>query len=392
MGLAVALLTLTAPRLIARQAPAQPPAAAPADASQAVVGNIARAPVVLDGEPLFLVRGVSAYPAEQRAREIAARLEAVAMDRAIDVASLGTEQEPRAVWIVAGGDRLLAVLDEDAALERSAPLTLAQAYLPRIRAAIEAYRRDREPARLWRSTLYTFGATLILFAAAYAGRRVVRGLRATLQRRYEARVQDVQIQAFQIVRAQQIWRALTGILNFGWTMAVLAMAVVFLRYVFSLFPWTRGLGYRLVAILIDPLRTMATGLVAEVPDLAFLVVLILITRYVLRMVHLFFTGVASGTVTLHEFDPEWAWPTYRLLRLFIIALGIVVAYPYIPGSQSDAFKGLTLFIGVVFSLGSSSLIGNIIAGYSMTYRRAFKIGDRVRLVSTSVQSSGCGRK
>ena len=94
---------------------------------------------------------------------------------------------------------------------------------------------------------------------------------------------------------------------------------------------------------------------------------------------LFFENVAAGRVTLRDFDADWAMPTYKLVRLLIIALALVVAYPYIPGSDTDAFKGISLFVGVMFSLGSSSFIANIIAGYSMTYRRAFKVGDRVKV-------------
>ena len=86
-----------------------------------------------------------------------------------------------------------------------------------------------------------------------------------------------------------------------------------------------------------------------------------------------------GSVTLASFDPEWAQPTYKIIRVGMIAFGLIVAYPYIPGSHSDAFKGVSIFLGVVLSLGSTSAISNIIAGYMMTYRRAFKVGDRVRI-------------
>ena len=84
-------------------------------------------------------------------------------------------------------------------------------------------------------------------------------------------------------------------------------------------------------------------------------------------------------MTLKNFDADWAAPTYKIVRLGIVAFGLIVAYPYIPGSESEAFKGVSLFIGIVFSLGSSSAIANIIAGYMMTYRRAFKVGDRVKI-------------
>jgi small-conductance mechanosensitive channel len=92
--------------------------------------------------------------------------------------------------------------------------------------------------------------------------------------------------------------------------------------------------------------------------------------------------VERGRVTLGRFDPEWAQPTYKIVRVAIVAFGLIVAYPYIPGSQSAAFRGVSLFIGVVFSLGSSSAVSNIIAGYMMTYRRAFKVGDRIKVGNT----------
>jgi len=109
------------------------------------------------------------------------------------------------------------------------------------------------------------------------------------------------------------------------------------------------------------------------------VILFWIVRVVLRMIYLFFDAVARGSITLVGFQPEWAWPTYKIVRLALVAFGLIVAYPYIPGSQSAAFKGVSLFLGVVFSLGSSSAISNMIAGYMMTYRRAFRIGDRVQI-------------
>jgi small-conductance mechanosensitive channel len=94
---------------------------------------------------------------------------------------------------------------------------------------------------------------------------------------------------------------------------------------------------------------------------------------------LFFGAVDRGTVRLGKFDREWAWPTYRIVRLFVLALVAAVAFPAIPGSNSEAFRGISIFLGVVFSLGASGVVGNIIAGYSMIYRRTFKIGDRVKI-------------
>jgi small-conductance mechanosensitive channel len=151
------------------------------------------------------------------------------------------------------------------------------------------------------------------------------------------------------------------------------------QYVLSLFPWTRFISSSLLEYFIKPFGDFGIALVNFIPDLAFLVVIFFITRYFLKILKLFFYGIRQGTITFTGFDPEWAVPTYKIVRILLIAFAIIVAYPYIPGSDSDAFKGVSLFIGILFSLGSSSLIGNLMAGYSMTYRKTFKKGDMVKI-------------
>jgi small-conductance mechanosensitive channel len=124
---------------------------------------------------------------------------------------------------------------------------------------------------------------------------------------------------------------------------------------------------------------MGKGVVSSIPSLVFLALLVLVTRYVLKTLHLMFGAIEQGAVKLKGFDRDWTWPTYRIVRLLVLAFAVVVAFPYIPGSSSEAFKGVSLFLGIIFSLGSTSIIANIIAGYSMTYRRAFRVGDRIKV-------------
>jgi small-conductance mechanosensitive channel len=337
------------------------------------------AQVVIDGETLFSVRGVTAHPAERRARQIGDRIRALAANPNIQAKSLTLEDHPGATWILADGQRIMAVFDEDAAIEEMARGPLAGLYSARIGNAIEAYRRDRRPGLLWLCALYALGMTVVLFLTAKLGRRIVARLRAGFERRYGARIEGIEDRALHMVKVEQVWRALAGLLNLAWGLGIAVIVYVYLTHLLALFPWTRGFARSLFAIAIDPLRTMGSGLVGMIPNLVFLAILIVITRYALKMTRILFDGVANATVTLNGFDPEWAWPTYRLVRFLVIAFAVVVAYPEIPGSGSDAFKGVSLFVGIIFSLGSSSLIGNLIAGYSMTYRRAFRLGDRVKI-------------
>jgi small-conductance mechanosensitive channel len=125
--------------------------------------------------------------------------------------------------------------------------------------------------------------------------------------------------------------------------------------------------------------TIGKAILNYLPSLFFLLVIFIVTRYLLKLIKLFFTGVSHGDIIIKSFYPDWAIPTFKLLRLFIVVFALILSYPYIPGSQSLAFKGVSVFVGVLVSLGSSSFIGNIIAGYSMTFRRAFKKGDLIEV-------------
>jgi small-conductance mechanosensitive channel len=154
---------------------------------------------------------------------------------------------------------------------------------------------------------------------------------------------------------------------------------IYLNTLLGLYPWTRPVAIILFDLVMNPIQSLWKGFLGSLPDLVFLAVLFLIVRYILKLIRTFFKGIETGRIKLQNFDSDWAEPTYRILRLLVIAFSIVVAYPYIPGSDSGAFKGVSLFLGVIFSLGSSSFIANMMAGMAMTYRGAFKEGDRVRI-------------
>jgi small-conductance mechanosensitive channel len=371
--LALAVLA-TAP--VQAQAP-QPAAAAPTAEDAGAIPPTAA--VVVDGFTLFHVRGVSAYPAEQRADNISRRIAEIADDPSVSADSLTVAASADYDEILAGSRRVMVVFDSDARIEGVRRANLARANAQGIRTAIERYRRDREPARLTDAALKSVGATLALAALLVGLVWLRRRLRARVEARYRTRVKGVQVSTFQFVRAERVWQAVIGVGTVAWAVAALVAAYLYLQYVLTSFPWTRGLGLGLADMIAVPLRFLIDGAISTFPKLVFLAVFVFITRYLLKIVRLFFDAVGARTVTFGSFDPEWAMPTYKLVRMLIVALAVVVAYPYVPGAQTDAFKGVSLFIGVVFSLGSSSFIGNVIAGYSMTYRQTFRAGDIVKI-------------
>jgi small-conductance mechanosensitive channel len=128
-----------------------------------------------------------------------------------------------------------------------------------------------------------------------------------------------------------------------------------------------------------PLTAIEKAILTHIPNVVFIVIIVIIVRYILKLMKYFFQAVEKGNITFSGFYPEWSKPTYKILSYLVIAFFVVVAYPYIPGSDSQAFKGISIFVGVLFSLGSQSAVSNMIAGFALTYRRAFKVGDRVKI-------------
>ncbi len=337
--------------------------------------------VVIDGVELFRVRGVGAYPASQRAADVTRRIIAVADDPSLDVSTIRVEESELGSRITVGDGTLAIIVmtETDARLEETTATTLARIYMSRVSGAVTTYRELRMPDRLLRSALRAAGATLLLIALLMAGRWIFRRLDGVISRRLETQVERLRIQSFRLLSVDQTLYLLRGLLRGLRIAAILTVLSVYLTSTLSLFPWTRGLAFGFLDLFLDPLATMARAALAAVPDLVFLAVLALVTRLLLRLIRAFFLEIDRKSVVFEKFDSDWAMPTYRLVRILVIGLALVAAFPSLPGSDTGAFQSVSLFIGVLVSLGSSSIIGNIIAGYTMTYRRAFRDGDRIRV-------------
>ena len=336
-------------------------------------------PVRIDGAVLFPVSGIQSYPAEERARTIEKRIRDVAADPAITTDAIVVVESDHSTDITAGTRLIMSVVDADGQREGIQRQLLVKIYLEKIRTAVENYRKDRSARSLLTAAFYAVLATAAIILATIILLRLFRRLHAVLERRYRARIDALHIQSLEIVHAQRIWTTIIGAFKAIQNVFLLVLLYFYLNLLLSFFPWTRYLAANLLSYVLSPLTSMGRAFVAFIPDLIVIVIVVVITRYVLKLLHMIFTSIEKGTVTLSGFEPEWARPTYKIIRLFILVFSVVVVYPYIPGSESAAFKGISLFLGIVFSLGSSSAISNVIAGYSLTYRRAFKVGDRVKI-------------
>ncbi len=180
-------------------------------------------------------------------------------------------------------------------------------------------------------------------------------------------------------REKHILTFLIRILKISFTITFL---IFYLPFLFSLMPQTKEYADIVLGYIKKPLLFLYEGLVGFIPNLFFIVVIFFVTKYLLRFLKYVTSELEREAVRLEGFHADWARPTFNLLRVFIIAFSFIIVFPYIPGSDSPAFKGMSIFFGVLFSLGSTSAISNIVAGVVITYMRPFKVGDRVQIGDT----------
>ena len=336
------------------------------------------APVVVDGRTLFELRGVSSYPAKRRAARVRAQILTLARTPSFEPAELTVVELPLESRLVAPGRIVVRLVDADAEPEGVTRHVLAEVYAQQVRQAVTSYRTARTRQALvdaaWRAVLATVLALLLVLGVW----RLNRALKRRLDRRL-ARWTSGGVTSFEVVRAERIQAVARAVLFLIRAVTLFLLLYLYVGYTLALLPWTRGAALKLQSWLLAPLALLGGGLVENLPDLIFLAVLFVVVRWTLSLLQMFFAAVARGDVSLGDFEAEWSDPTYKLLRIMVIAFALVIAYPYIPGSSSAAFKGISVFLGVVLSLGSSSVVANIIAGYTMIYRRAFREGDMVKI-------------
>ena len=341
---------------------------------------IERAPVVVDGEVLFHLRGTSSFPAKRRAQEIARRIEVIAQSGDIPVSALRIEALADRSRILAGERHIVTMFDVDAEAEEMANRQLlAEVHMARIAEAIQRYRDERTGVSLRTQAIHAAIVLALLVMLLLAVRWLFHWSGRAIERYFQLHLKDLEARSFQLLSVEELKSAWQGGLRVVYFLVGFVLVFAGLDYILSLFPWTRGFAHQVAALLVNPLTTMWNGMVDAIPGLVFIVILVIVIRYLLRLTRLFFSGIAYGRISPAGFEREWAWPTYRLLRFAIIAFALVIAYPYIPGSDSDAFKGVSIFLGLLMSLGAASMVANSLAGYALIYRRAFKVGDRIKV-------------
>lgn len=371
------LILAVSPELLSAQE--TPPPRDNAKAASAEQEGIFFAPVTIDGEDLFLIRGSSVLPASERAENIERRIIQVAEMSDDKAMEFSVENSELGKVITANGRMITITTQADAELEQIELEVLAGLHAEAIQAAIEGYRLSRTNEARVESAFaaVAWSVGFVVLTALFFRRR--HKIIQSVEDIANSRMLKVGEATQSVVQGHAVARLIAFFANALLWIFFLFLLYYYLSFVLLSFAETRPFAQLLLTYISEPLINVMLSFVDYLPNLITLLIIVIITRYCLNGLRLLMENVEAGAVNWQNFEPHWVAPTHNIARVLIMAVALVFAYPHIPGSDSAAFQGLTILAGVMVSLGSNTVVSNMMAGLFVIYRRSTNVGDRIKV-------------
>ncbi|WP_298847532.1 mechanosensitive ion channel domain-containing protein [uncultured Ruegeria sp.] len=338
-----------------------------------------KAPVIIDGDMLFFLRGSSALPAPERAETVQNSIIEIAEASESESVDITFEETELGIRIRADGAIVSIVTVADAELDQMELDVLGFLHGQAIEEAILAYRANRtDEARVSgaiEAIGWTVGFILVIAALLWLYRRIRRRTLELVQ----SYLKDVETATAKHVQAEAIAALIRYGLNFVLLVLFFLACYYYLSFVLLSFADTRYFAQLLLTYLTEPVLLIFRGILSYIPNLIMLGLITWVALYIIKGMRVFFEAVEAGSFELGDFEKHWVNPTFNISRVVVILIALVFAVPYIPGSDSAAFQGLTLLVGAMLSLGANSVVSNMLAGLFVIYRRSTSIGDRIQI-------------
>lgn len=355
--------------------------AAPAPASPGAPVALQSAPVRIANRHVIDLRGpIAGYSAADRARATIERIEKTlesGSDRAI---TLQDAEEGKATQVMLAGRPAFLVTGVDINTQAGETTrNVAREGAKRLEIAVREWGEQRTPRYLATATAYAAAATFAFAALLWLIFRGNRWLGARLSSAAAAHSQRLQVGGARLLEASHVLALTQRTFTFLCWLVALALASAWLTAVLELFPYSRPWGEELNGNLLDLAKGIALAVVAALPGLLLVVVIFFAARSVVRLASVFFDRVAEGRARVEWLDTDTVRPTRRIFNFAVAVFAVAMAYPYLPGAGTEAFKGLSVLVGVMISLGGASVIGQAFSGLVLMYAKAFRAGDYVRI-------------
>ena len=341
-------------------------------------------PVIAEGDTLFyLFTKRGGYAPQQRAQMTGAAIEEIGKRFNLRPDSVSIDHSDIVSDLMYGNKVLLSLTDQDALWEGVSRDSLAKERRQNVITKLHEMKAEHSVWRMAKRILYF----LLVIVGQYLLFRLTnwlfRKLKVRILRLKDTKIKPVSIQGYELLDAQKQANLLVFLAGIGRYILMGIQLVITVPLIFIIFPQTEGLAYRLLGYIWNPIRNIFVDIIDYIPNLFTIVVIWYAVKYLVRMVLYLAREIEAGRLKFNGFYPDWAMPTFHIVRFLLYAFMIAMIYPYLPGSDSGVFQGISVFVGLIVSLGSSTVIGNIIAGLVITYMRPFKMGDRIKLNDTT---------
>ncbi|NIM35695.1 MAG: mechanosensitive ion channel family protein, partial [Hydrotalea flava] len=314
------------------------------------------------GDTLFTVyTSLGSFSAADRANAINNRIQALADNYNFAVDSLSIVDNESTVDIVFHDLVLMSITENDALWENMGKLQLANSYRLKIKTAIQNYRQETSWQNILKQIILALIVIVVLIFVVHYVIKLFVKIETNIASTHHARIQGVKIKNYELLSVEQEINLIKSALRITkWVIIFIAIYLAF-PLVFGIFPWTKTIATKLLSYFVDPLKRILLGIWDYLPNLITIIVILFVFRLVLKGIRYLKNEIEKGALSIPGFYADWANPSYQIVRILLFAFLLIVIFPYLPGSNSPVFRGVSVFLGVLFTFGSSGSLSNIIA-------------------------------
>lgn len=338
------------------------------------------APVIANGDTLFYIytnRG--GYSAAKRAKMSSERIEKVGKKLNFDPNLIGTQDGEIFTDIMYDDNVIHTVTNYDAlwaGISRDSLTTLTK---ETIVAQLEIIKHKHG---VWQVIKRILLLILVIVIQALFFKLTIwafKKLNKYIVKLKDTKLKPLYIQSYEVLNTEKQVKVLVTTSNILKYVVMFVQLLISVPIVFSIFPATKGFAMTLLGYVLDPIKSILWGIVNYIPNLITIIIIWYAIRSLVKLVLYLAKEIESGNLKFKNFYPEWAMPTYHIVRFFLYAFMIAMIYNYLPGSDSGVFQGISVFVGLIISLGSTTLIANLMSGFVITFMRPFQVGDTIKL-------------
>ena len=340
-------------------------------------------PVMVDGDTLFqLYTKKGGQSALQRAQETSELMELIGKKINLDPNRVYIENTDIFSDIMYDTEVLVSFTDADAMWEGMSRDSLVAS---RKQIVVNKFKQMKRQYGIWRTVKSVLYCILVLVAQFFLYRLTCWGfarIETKIRTLKDTKLKAIKIQSYEILDTEQQVSLLVVASKVVKWLVVLMQLLISLPIIFGIFPSTKGFALQLLDYFLVPIKKIVFGVIGYIPNLISIIVIWYATKSLVKLARYVAGEIEKGELKIKNFFPEWAMPTFHIVRILLYTFMIAMIYNYLPGSDSGVFQGISVFIGLIISLGSSTLIANLMAGLVITFMRPFRLGDRIKLNDT----------